>query len=161
MSWSKQSRGPQVGRTRRRGSVYVFVLGVTALLVVFGVSGVLLARSVADRNTLLDDQASATLLAQSHLEIVHARFSGGASWRSAHQHNTWSSQPETLGPGEVTYKFNDNLDGSLSDSTTDPVRLYTRAQVGEAVRVFSIELTCYDGLILVPDRASLRRETDG
>lgn len=145
---------------RRCGTVYVLVLGVTALLVVFGVSGTLLARSVADRNALLQDQANATLLAQSYLELVHTRTNGSATWRSAHTNDTWSTPAELVGTGWVTYKFDDELDGVLNDDPTNPVRLYTRAQVGDAVRVYSIELTCYDGGSLEPDRATLRRETD-
>ena len=147
-------------KVRQRGTVYLLVLGLVAMLIVLGVGGILLARSVADRNGLHEDQERAALLAQSYLEVLHTRHSGTTAWRSGHAHDTWSNPSEPLGAGWVKYKFKDELDGSLNDDATEPVRLYARAQVGGAVRVYSIELTCYDGLALVPDQATLRRESD-
>jgi len=149
-----------LARQRRRGTVYVLVLGVTALLIVFGVCGAMLARSVAERNRLVDDQAGAALLAQSYLELIHTRIDGSSTWRSVHTNDTWSTPLEALAGGRVSYKLADPLDNALNDDATDPVRLYTRATVGGAVRVYSIELTSYDGLTLEPVPATLRRESN-
>lgn len=140
-----QSARRGLSRHHRRGTVYVLVLGVTALLVVLGVAGALLARSVADRGRLQEEQARARVLSESYLDIVHARLNGGTAWRNLNSNNTWSNPSESLAGGVVQYKLADEMDGSLSDDLNEPVRLYARASVGEAVRVYSVELRPSNG----------------
>lgn len=152
-------RNPSSGN-RRRGTVYVLVLGVVAMLVVFGVAGAMLARNVNERGVLQEDQARAQILAESYLDLIHARLDGGTTWRSATQNDTWSSPAEALAGGELQYKLVDELDGSLSDGNTHPVRLYARASVGGAVRVYSIELSCPDGTTLNRESATFRRDAN-
>jgi Tfp pilus assembly protein PilX len=147
-------------RRARRGTVYILVLGVVAMLTVFGVGGAMLARNVNQQGVLQENQVRARLLAESYLDLVHARLNSTTSWRSTTSHNAWSNPAESLAGGLVQYKLVDELDGSLSDDATDPVRLYARAEVGGAVRVFSIELTCHDGTTLSPQWPTFRQDAD-
>lgn len=145
---------------RRRGTVFVLVLGVVAILVVFGVAGAMLARNVNERGVLKEDQARAQVLAESYLDLIHARLDGGTTWRSVTQNDTWSSPAEALAGGVMQYKLVDELDGSLSNGDTHPVRLYARASVGGAVRVYSIELTCPNSSTLHRESATFRRDAN-
>ncbi|MEM9413977.1 MAG: hypothetical protein AAGA29_00680 [Planctomycetota bacterium] len=123
-------------RTRQRGTVYLLVLVVTAMLVGIGVTAVMVGRIDLQGASLEEDQTQARLLARGGLEIVRKRLESQSNWRTSHTHGAWSSQT-VVGHGAFVYKLVDEADGSLSDDPDDPVRLYVKATVGQAVRIYS------------------------
>ena len=124
---------------RYKGSVYVFVLS-TALLVTGVGLGALQAVRVERRTAGLNASiAQARLAALSFVEVALLRISNDPTWRFTYTHNVWTA-PEAVGNVTYTFKLVDAQDSDLTDDATEPVRLYAKATVGDAVRIFSVLL---------------------
>jgi len=121
-----------------RGSVYFAVLGVAMLVTLIGLSGVLATR-VGRRNAALTAAAlQADTAAQSLMDVVLYRLTHDLYWRSNYQNDTWTAF-ENYGDGVTgSFKLVDELDGDLANDESQPARLYCRAAVGEAMRMYSI-----------------------
>jgi len=136
---ARPHRLPSAGpATRRRGAVYVVVLGVSMIVAIIGVSALMLTR-VELRAAVADEQAvSARFAALSGLELGLLWLRDDPDWRTTYTHDAWTSPMAIEG---VTYRFKavDEGDGDLADDVDDPVRLYCRADVEQAVRIFSTE----------------------
>ncbi len=124
----------------RRGSTYVLVLGGSIVLMVVGMSALALARVQARSTAVNVEVTQARFYADAVLEIVMHRLADDSTWRSSLTHDVWTT-PEVLGDLTFSYKLVDEGDGNLADDTTEPVRCYARAQLGDAVRLVSVELT--------------------
>lgn len=144
-------------RLRRRGSAYILVLGITAMLVVMGIGSTLLSRVMLEQSGLEEDIAAAGLAAGAALDVVHKRIDGTTAWRSLVTNNTWSGV-ETYGQAQIQAKFVDEYDSDLSNDTSDSFRLYAKAVVGNAVRVYSIELKPDGSGGYTRDAKTLRRD---
>ncbi|MFI4860506.1 MAG: hypothetical protein ACIAXF_07480 [Phycisphaerales bacterium JB063] len=125
--------------SRQRGTVYLLVLVVTAMLVGIGVTAVMAGRIDLQGEVLEDDQAQARHLGKGMLEAIRKKLESSPGWRTKYAHDTWSARTN-VGGGAYTYKLVDEEDGSLSDDDRDPVRVYVKAIVGNAVRVYSMVL---------------------
>lgn len=123
---------------RRRGSAYVLVLAVTSLVGLIGLTALTAARLQHRGSQDRGDAVAAQHLADAALQLVHARLTANANWRTATPHDTWST-PEALGNGTVSFRLVDEADGDLTRGD-GPVRVFTRATVGDAVRLVSVEL---------------------
>lgn len=130
---------------RQRGTVYVLVLSITSLLVVLGIASSMLARKHTRQSVLQHNQTSARLAAITALDYQHKMIDGDATWRNAVTDGVWSAGA-TYEDAVVQYKFIDEMDGSLVDSSAHPFRLYAKATVGDAVRIYSAEF--------IPDAAN-------
>ncbi|XAL98866.1 hypothetical protein OT109_14910 [Phycisphaeraceae bacterium D3-23] len=123
--------------TRQRGTVYLLVLVVTAMLVGIGVTAVMVGRIDVQGEALQDDMAQARQLGLGGLEVVRKRLESNSGWRSTYTNDVWSA-PTVVGDGVCVFKLVDEGDGSLLDDDTDPVRVYVKATVGSAVRIYSV-----------------------
>ena len=123
----------------RRGGIYVLVLGASILVTVIGVSAVALARIRTRVSSAELPAAKARFAAQSLIEVALLRIAGDSNWRSTYTSDTWTAD-EVVGDAIGAYKLVDELDDDLDNDPTHPVRLYTKATVGSAVRVCSVEL---------------------
>lgn len=121
---------------RRRGAVYVLVMGASMLVAVIGVSAVMAAR--IERRAAADEATAvrARFAAQSYVEIVLNRLSTNTTWRSTYLHDTWSDS-ETIDDATLHFKLADEADSDLANSSADPFRIYARAAIGDITRVFS------------------------
>jgi hypothetical protein len=124
---------------RHRGSAYVAVLGMSMIITVIGLSAVMATR-IQTRTVNADrDMARAAFAGRSIIEIATHRIVNDASWRSTYTNDTWTAD-ETLNELVFSYKLVDEEDGNLTDDTTQPVRLYARTTVDNAVRIYSVVL---------------------
>lgn len=125
---------------KRRGTAYVLVLGITAMLVVMGISAAMLSRVTLEKNKLDENQAAVRLAAEVALDVTHKQLTliDAATWRAAATNDQWESR-QTYADAAISVKFVDEIDGNLSNNTTDRFRLYTRAVRGDAVRIYSVE----------------------
>lgn len=144
-------------RRRQSGTVYVLVLGIVSLLVVLGLAGAMLARGTIERSTLEQDQAKARLLALSYLDVRHSQIDGYSLWRSFASENAYDSA-YTLGDGQVQSMYVDEIDGDLANDSAQRFRIYIKATVGQAVRVYSQEFIPDDSNNLYRNPKSLRQE---
>lgn len=124
-------------RRGRRGSVYVFVLGAGMLLAVAGMALLTTAQITLRSAVAGDDGDEAAALAESGVELALARINANANWRTAYSSNV-EVTPCTLGRGTVGFKLVDETDGSLSNNTGDPVRVYGIGRCNKATRVYSV-----------------------
>jgi len=125
---------------RRRGGIYVLVLGTSILVTVIGVSALALSRIQTRIAAAELPAAKARFAAQSLIEVALLRIANDPNWRSAYTNDTWTDE-ETVGDAVGAYKLVDELDGDLTNDPTHPVRLCAKATAGEAVRLCSVELT--------------------
>lgn len=124
---------------RQRGTVYLLVLSVTAMLVAIGVTAIMVGRIDLKSLRLEEDQADARLLAQSLLEVVRLELEDDDEWREEYTSGEWTAYRKV---GQTAYRFKlvDEQDGNLADSDTDPARLYVQADAGDASRIYSVLL---------------------
>lgn len=124
---------------RQRGTVYLLVLSITAMLVATAVTAVIVGRIDLKGQTLEEDQTQARVLARTGLDLVRVSLNQDADWRTRQKPDTWVG-PATVGAGSVRYKLLDDGDGDLLDDPADAVRVYVEATVGDAVRIYSVVL---------------------
>ncbi|MBX2852743.1 MAG: hypothetical protein KTR15_13485 [Phycisphaeraceae bacterium] len=144
---------------RQRGSAYILVLGITTMLVVMGIGSSLLSRVMLEQSNLEEDVVSVRLAAVSALDVMHKRIDGDTGWRSKFSHDTWGGT-EAYGDAEVQFKFVDEADENLADDATQLFRVYARATIGHAVRVYSVELKPDGSGGYTRDARTLRRESN-
>jgi len=125
-------------RANRRGSAYILVLGITTMLVVFGIGGAMIGRVTVEEGRLQEELIKARLAADVSLDVMHKRLDGATAWRGVVSDDTWSSS-QTIADADVRFKYVDEFDGNLGNDNTQPFRVYAKAQVGDAVRVYSVE----------------------
>ncbi len=128
---------------RRRASIYLGVLGVTMLVSLAGVAGLLAGRAQYLASRMDQDALQADLMAQSAVDLVLYSLDASSTWRGDHNSNEWSGWL-TAGSLSYCYKLVDELDGDLADDASEPVRLYVSARCGEAVRLWSVQLVCWE-----------------
>jgi hypothetical protein len=129
----------------RRGTTYILVMGAASIISVIGLSGMMVVRLQQRSAAMSNDWNEAGILAQSGIELGIARINADPNWRTTYANNT-ECAPIALGNGNLTFKLVDAAlgtpggDGSLSNNTYDPVRLFGYGRVGSTVRVFSVQL---------------------
>jgi len=128
---------------RHRGSVYLATLGASMLVTILGVSALMTVRLQRQTTTLDRDAAQAAVYARSAVEVALRQVQNDANWRSGHTHDAWRSD---IAHDRVryTWKFASTAGNSLTGFPNDPVRVYGRATVGDAVRIESVLLRPID-----------------
>ena len=112
---------------RRRGSMYVAVLGSAMAVTVMGLSAIMLARVERSEVGGLTDAAAARFYAQSAIEIGQQRIRQDSNWRTTYTSGVWETN-RAIGTGTYTLEGIDTVDGNLSNSSSD---LSVRTPTGE------------------------------
>ena len=123
----------------RKGSVYVCVLSVALLITGIGLSSIWAMRVQRRIAGVGEAVVQARVAAGSFLEVALLRIANNLSWRSAYTHDVWIAD-ETVDDVSYTFKLVDEQDADLANDDTQPVRLYAKATVGDAVRIYSVLL---------------------
>jgi len=124
----------------RRGSIYLATLGAAMIVTIIGLSALLVARVHRSTAAAVEDGAKARLYADCAVDVMIFRLAGRPNWRDIVENDVWTPE-ETAGDALVSYKLVDEIDGDLSNDDTQPVRLYAKARVRQAVRICSVLLT--------------------
>jgi hypothetical protein len=132
----------------RRGSAYILVLGVALLLTVIGMGTLLTTRLAGKQSGNAADWQQAGLIAQSMVEQAMSNLNAQiaanpATWRSAFTSYTSGNtaaftQTNSIGVGSWVVK--DEVDGNFANNYADPFRLYGIGKVGQATRVYSVQV---------------------
>jgi cytoskeletal protein CcmA (bactofilin family) len=107
---------------RRRGSIYVVVLGCAMAITVIGLSALLTLRVERRFAEGTSDFAQARLHAYSAIEDGLFRIHSDPGWRTTYPNGIWKSGAP-IGSGIYTLIGEDLLDSDLSDSDTDSLVL--------------------------------------
>ena len=122
----------------RRGTAYLFVIFITAMLAVISYAAMTNNRVLRRDVTQSNDSEEAMWLAFSGMENAIARLNNNVNWRTTYNHNVEIS-PVTFGRGTFRWRLFDT-DGNLADDINDTVRVIATGKVGLATRVFSQDL---------------------
>jgi hypothetical protein len=131
MPTSADHRHPGQPRPPRGLAVYLFVVGVTTMLAVTGLTLVAIQRADQRvyRNLLRTTQAQYVALAG--IDKAFACMDTQPTWRQSMPNGTWFLNA-AFGPGRYTLLVADS-DGSLADNETDSVLLTSTATVEDAL----------------------------
>lgn len=105
----------------RRGSVYLLVLGVSMIVVVIGLSGLMVSRIEQRSASAVSDMTQARLHALAAIEMgMFLIDANPLSWRDSFKAGVLPTDMP-LGNGTLTLQAADPVDGDLTNNTVDPV----------------------------------------
>ena len=135
-------------RHRRRGSVYIAVLGAAMIVTIIGLSA-LLATGIQRRSAGAMNRAmNARFYAQSAVEMGLHLVLVDRNWRANRVDGTWIAK-QSIGSGTFSLEATDPEDGDLSDSVDDLLVLTGTGIDGQARHKMQVTLEP----ILLPLRA--------
>lgn len=141
---------------RQRGTAYVLVLAITSLLVTLGFAATQLAQNQIKQGENEVDLAKARLAATYAQDYIHKLMDGETDWRDSHLAATWYSF-STIDGVDIYYTYIDQIDGDLGDDYSQPFLLYTRADSGDATRMFITEYTVDEDHNVTRNASSFRQ----
>ncbi|MCH7595425.1 MAG: hypothetical protein IID35_02605 [Planctomycetes bacterium] len=107
---------------RRRGSIYVMVLGTSLVVTVIGLSALTITRIERRSAESTGDFAQARLYAQSAIDMGRLRIRNDPDWRTSYTNGDWEIR-RAIGSGTYTVGGYDPVDGILDDGSSDPLIL--------------------------------------
>ena len=120
-------------RQRRRGTLYIAVMGVGLIVSVIALTASSIGRIESRAARAAHDQREAQLIAASAIEQALAWMNHHTDWRQTLTSGVEVSS-HTLGSGEFTWSVTDT-DGNLSDDARDHATLRGIGRVGDAIAV--------------------------
>ncbi len=117
----------------RRGSTYVLVLGLSAIIMTMALGALALARIQARQGRGTADVAHARHCAAAAVELGRLRIKADPNWRINYPNGTWGTDVP-MGRGTASLEVIDPGDGDLADDDLDPVVLTGTGVCGEAVQ---------------------------
>lgn len=124
---------------RRRGMAYIAVLMISMLVAIASLSGLSVARSRLRAVETASHTTRARFYAESAIEMALHTIGADSNWRNTYTHNEWTAE-RVVGNGGYAWKLVDESDGNLANDSEDPVRLYGKGVVENAMRIYSVEL---------------------
>lgn len=147
-------------RRHQRGTAYVLVLAITALLVTLGLAANQLAQNQIERGESDHDLAKARLAALYTQDYVHKLINGSLTWRDGITSGNWRYFTMLDGV-RIWFAYVDQIDGDLSNDYSEPFVLYTLAICGDAYRLYSVEFSADDAGNLTAIASTFRQEVLG
>lgn len=131
--------GPPTVDPRRRGSVYILVLGASLLVAAIGVSSLMAVRVQRREARVAAESAQAQELARTAIDrgLWEAK-NNPLTWRTFFAAGTLTNVP--LGNGTFTLLAVDPVDGNLINNNSDPVQLIGVGKVGVARYMLGVTL---------------------
>lgn len=123
---------------RRRGSVYLMVLGATLFVATLSVLSLTLLRLGSRTRSQSTDRFQAEALARAAVEKARLMIKTDKNWRTNQTNGVWWSQ--TVSGISASVQVVDPLDGDLADSPDESVRITGQATFGSARQKVSVDL---------------------
>jgi len=125
---------------RRRGSLYIAVLGVTTIVGMMSLAAMHVVRLNLKASTGRNDRYEAAVLAMSAVENALVVLDNDLNWRTNLQSGLeYPATPVTTGNGSFTWKLVDE-DGNLADDVSDSVLLQGLGRIGNVTHVEQVRL---------------------
>ena len=118
---------------------YVAVLMTAMLVTIAALSGLSTARSRLRSVDTASHTTRARFYAESAVEMGLHTLGADSNWRTTYRSGEWISERD-IGTGGYAWKLVDEVDNDLGAGLDDPVRLYGKGVVGDAMRIYSVEL---------------------
>jgi len=123
----------------RRGSTYVLVLGLSAIIMTMALGALALARIQARQGRGTADVVHARLAASAAVEIARLIVKTDPNWRTNYPNGTWASGVP-VGGGTGTLQAVDPGDGNLADDPLEAVVLTGTGARGVATQKIQVTL---------------------
>jgi len=123
----------------RRGSTYVLILGLSAVIMTMALGAMALARLQARRGRATADIAHARLCAHAALQMGRLLIKADADWRDHYPNGTWGADVPA-GRGTASLQVVDPGDGNLADDALEPVVLTGTGTRGLATQKMRVTL---------------------
>src|ERR1043165_6210483 len=124
---------------RRRGGVYVAVLGAAMVVSLIGLASLAAVRSQRVTAQASVDTVKARLYAESGVELAMQWISSDSNWRTNRISGAWATNL-AIDDGYVTISGTDTTDGSLSNRPYDPVVIQSTGTRGMATQIVQATL---------------------
>ena len=122
-----------------RGGIYIAVLGASAIVMTIGLAAITSSRIQLKSAAGNQDISINLTHAQSAANLALSTFQKSDGWRTSLTNNVWSSVYKIDGL-QFKIKVVDEIDGKLSNNTTDPARLYVRSVQGNSTYLISVQI---------------------
>jgi len=123
----------------RRGSTYVLILGLSAIIMTMALGAMALARLQSRQGRGTADVAHARLGAHAAIQMGRRIIKADADWRDHYPNGSWSADVPT-GRGTASLQVVDPGDGNLADDDLEPVVLTGTGERGLAVQKMQVTL---------------------
>jgi len=124
---------------RRRGSIYVLVLGTTMIVAVLGLAALTRVRIQRLQTDSGNDMRNAQAYAKVALDMAWHRVQNDSSWRTKMANGTWSTD-QVIGDGYYSFTATDPIDGNLTNSAVHPVVIVGVGKSGNSIQKLQMEL---------------------
>ena len=125
-----------------KGSAYVLVVGLTALVMTLAVGAIAVARIQARRGRADADVTQARLLAHAAVEMGRFLVKSDPQWRVHYPNGTWGADALN-GLGQGVLEGIDPNDADLTDDELDPLVLVGTGARGAATQAMQVTLLAY------------------
>ena len=122
-----------------RGGIYIAVLGASAIVMTIGLAAITSSRIQLKSAAGNQDISINLTHAQSAANLALSTFQKSDGWRTSLTNNVWSNVYNIDGL-QFKIKVVDEIDGKLSNNTTDPARLYVRSVQGNSTYLISVQI---------------------
>src|ERR1043165_6498685 len=123
----------------RRGTVLLFVLGLTMVVLTIAVGSLSIVRAQIRANEEQTDEGEAQSYALSALEVGRLLIANDSSWRTNRSNGTWINN-QIVGSGTMSLDVV-NPNGALNNSAYDPVVMTATGNKGLPQQKVQIRLT--------------------
>lgn len=127
------------GRRRRRGTIYLAVLGTTMMVALFAISALSIQRIQRRLHVQQDDVLQARLNAKTGIRMGMRYIENEPDWRFRVKDGKLQSHMQT-GRGSYSLFGHDPTDGDVTDSSTDPFILTAAGKFRNATQNVSVTL---------------------
>lgn len=137
---NSQHNSPSTCRKRRRGALYIAVLGGSLIVAMLSLAAIHVVRINLNRATSKPNRVKAALLADSAIEHALATLNSDPNWRANYLAGiSYPANPIKMNGGSFTWKLID-ADGMLGNDTSDSVVVQGTATLGRITHVGGVTL---------------------
>ena len=126
-------------RRRRRGSIYIVVVGVAMIVSVLALGAILVRRIERRTSQGTADVAEARTYALAAIEIGRLRIKNDSDWRNTYSNGVWEADVP-IGSGTYTLEGIDPDDGVLNNGADHPLVLIGTGEKGLARQKMQVRL---------------------
>lgn len=137
-------------RHRRRGSMYVAILGASVTVMIIGLSALMTIRVERRATRGTTDFSCARLHAQSAVDLAYFMMNDDPNWKSTQTSGTWILN-QAIGDGFLTLDVVDPINDNLQSTPLDTIVITGTGVQGDAKCTLAVTLSALKGgWVVVP-----------
>ncbi len=137
-------------RYRRRGSMYVAILGASVTVMIIGMSALMTIRVERRATQGSTDFNSARLYAQSAVDLAYFMMNDDPKWKTTQTNGNWISM-QPIGKGFLSVDVVDPVNNNLQNNLLNTIVITGTGKQGDATYKMSVTLSALKGgWVIVP-----------